>query len=68
MDTPLEDSYHSSPVPSHDNDDAEDTGIMQDVDNICDMLHASPLIVSTNAQVCINATIISFFLPTHHFL
>ena len=59
--TPPEDSYHSSPVPSHDNDDAEDTTIMNDLDNICDMLHASPLIASTNPQVCIHATAISLF-------
>ena len=49
LDTPPEDPYHSSTVPSHDNDAAEDTSIMHDVDNICDMLHASPLIISTNA-------------------
>ena len=62
-----EDSYHSSPVPSHGNDDAEDRGIMHDVDNICDMLYASPLI-TPDALVRIKATVISFFLPCTIFL
>ena len=62
-----EDSYHSSPMPSHGNDDAEDRGIMHDVDNICDMLYASPLI-TPDALVRIKATVISFFLPCTIFL
>jgi len=65
--SPPEDSYHSSPAPSHGNDDAEDRDIMHDVDNICDIFYNSPLI-APDALVRINATVISFFLPTHHFL
>jgi len=41
--SPPEDSYHSSPAPSHGNDDAEDRDIMHDVDNTCDMFYNSLL-------------------------
>jgi len=65
--SPSEDSYHSSPAPSHENDDVEHRDIMHDVDNICDIFYNSPLI-APDALVRINAIVISFFLPTHHFL
>ena len=65
--SPPEDSYHSSPAPSHGNDEAEDRDIMHDVDNTCDMFYSS-LLIAPDALVRINATVIYFFLLTHHFL
>jgi len=59
--SPPEDSYHSSPAPSHGNDEAEDRDIMHDVDNTCDMFYSS-LLIAPDALVRINATVISFFL------
>ena len=59
--SPPEDSYHSSPAPSHRNDDAEDRDIMHDVDNTCDMFYSS-LLIAPDALVRINATVISFYI------
>ena len=40
--SPPEDSYHSSPAPSHGNDEAEDRDIMHDVDNAHCLLPRMP--------------------------